>query len=59
MEQSKPYMPKITASSIESFTAISEALLTLPEVIREQIELAETGSIGIHCKIKYVYKCKT
>jgi hypothetical protein len=36
----KPHFPKITARSIEEFTAIEKKLRELPQVILDQIEVA-------------------
>jgi len=47
---------KITATSPEEFTKISELLDTLPESIKCQIESAKRGLVGTECIIKNNYR---
>lgn len=50
------HKPQITASSIETFNSISEAIAKLPPRIFEQIERAEMGLTGIKCHIRKFYE---
>jgi hypothetical protein len=49
--------PKIIASTPEEFKEISDKLATLPEYIRDQIEIAEMGILSkFLCKVRYDFK---
>lgn len=52
----KEHFPKITASSIEQFKEIEEAIKKLSKNIIEQIEIALLGALGIECTL-CKYKC--
>lgn len=45
----------ITATNVEQFKNIEEALNKLPEKVRDQIESAKSGIIGLECIIKDKY----
>lgn len=45
----KPHLPQITASSMEEFKSIEEAINKLPKNIVEQIEIVSSGALGIEC----------
>ena len=49
-------LPKITANSMEQFKAMEDLLKALPEKILEQIELVESGQVGLKCIIKNSFK---
>ncbi len=48
-------MVKITANSVEQFSAISEKLKELPKSVYEQILIAEQSAVGIKCTLKQAY----
>lgn len=55
MKTNKRNMPLITANKAEDFAKIHEALLTLPDVILDNIESARYNAVGIECIFRESY----
>lgn len=49
-------LPKITASNADQFKKIDELLKQLPECVYDQIEVAQSGAVGLECIIRQTFR---